>query len=131
MHKELILKTFKKAKEELEIKTGIIVSKQKLSEHISYRLFDDYKCQFGDKSLRILFKNASEEKNVSIKQFQVLNGLCNYLGYKNYIHFNSALKRKKTYTQYNVISFKETIFKSFKNRHFPKLCVHFNVSVKL
>ena len=98
MHKELILKAFKKAKEELEIKTGVIVSKQKLSQHISHHLFDNYKCQFGDKSLRILFKNACEEKKVSVKQFEVIEGLCKFVGYKSYVHFNNENFKKKNHS---------------------------------
>jgi hypothetical protein len=133
MHKELILKAFKKAKEELEIKTGVIVSKQKLSQHISYHLFENYKCQFGDKSLRVLFKNATEEKKVSVKQFEVVEGLCKFIGYKNYVDFNTEnLKKKEILLSRNKrISIKGSFFKIFKKWRFPKISMSFKVSIKL
>lgn len=97
MHQKLILEAFVKAKKEEKDETGLSVSNHKLSERISEALWNDFKCSFGDKSLRILYNDASKnnEKKVVIKQQIVINSLCKYLGYEDYIDFvnnNVALK---------------------------------------
>lgn len=97
MHKKLILKAFEKAKNEEEKLTGIIVSKNRLSEIISEVLLNDYKCVFGDKSLRVLYTKAknNDDEDFEIKQVRVVDSLCKYLGYEDYIDFvnnNSNLK---------------------------------------
>lgn len=97
MHRKLILKAFEKAKNEEEKKTGIVASKNRLSEIISEVLLNDYKCVFGDKSLRVLYAKAksNDEEVVEIKQLRVVDSLCKYLGYEDYIDFinkNSILK---------------------------------------
>ena len=99
MHQKLILEAFEKARKDEEMETGIYVSNHKVSERISDLLFNDYKCTFGDKSLRILFNEAREsnEKKVVIKQQIVINSLCKYLGFDSYIDFvgnNEDLKNK-------------------------------------
>lgn len=97
MHKKLIVKAFEKAKKEEEKKTGIVASKNRLSEIISEVLWNDYKCVFGDKSLRVLYDKAknSDGEVVEIKQLKVVDSLCKYVGYEDYIDFvnkNSDLK---------------------------------------
>lgn len=99
MHKKLILKVFEKAKNEKEKQTGIVASKNRLSEIISEILLNDYKCVFGDKSLRILYTKAknSNEEGVEIKQLKVVDALCKYLGYKDYVDFvNNNLDLKSS-----------------------------------
>ncbi|MCL7754994.1 hypothetical protein [Polaribacter sp. Z022] len=104
MHQKLILEAFEKARKDEEMETGISVSNHKVSERISDILFNDYKCTFGDKSLRILFNEARDnnEKKVIIKQQIVINSLCKYLGYDNYIDFvenNVDLKKNNVLPQ--------------------------------
>ncbi len=104
MHQKLILEAFEKARKDEEMETGISVSNHKVSERISDILFNDYKCTFGDKSLRILFNEARDnnEKKVVIKQQIVINSLCKYVGYDNYIDFvenNVDLKKNNVLPQ--------------------------------
>ncbi|WP_397446925.1 hypothetical protein [Polaribacter sp. R77954] len=89
MHKKLILKVFEKAKKDQEKETGVIASTSKLSERISETLLNNYKCVFGEKSLRVLYNKAkiSNDEKLEIKQLKVIECLCKYLGYENYIDF--------------------------------------------
>lgn len=90
MHRELILKVFEKARKEKENKTGILVSNSRLAEYVSDILLDKYKCSFGEKSLSILYNNArsNNKDGVEVKQLLVLESLCKYLGYNNYVDFS-------------------------------------------
>jgi hypothetical protein len=89
MHQKLIVEAFVKAEKEEKKETGLSVSNHKLSERISDTLLNDFKCSFGDKSLRVLYNDAKndKEKKVVIKQQIVINSLCKYLGYEDYIDF--------------------------------------------
>ena len=103
MHKKLILKAFEKAKIKEEKETGISASINKLSVRISDDLLNNYKCSFGDKSLRTLYKDASSrsEKKVIIKQFIVIDSLCKYLGYDDYIDFTNKNSSQKEVEELN------------------------------
>ena len=99
MHQKLIVEAFVKAEKEEKKETGLAVSNHKLSERISDTLLNDFKCSFGDKSLRVLYKDAKndKEKKVVIKQQIVINSLCKYIGYENYIDFvENNLEFKKS-----------------------------------
>ncbi|TYP99021.1 hypothetical protein C7447_102339 [Tenacibaculum adriaticum] len=102
MHKKLILLAFQKAKNDEENETGIIASTTKLSERISAILWNQFKCTFGEKSLRNLYKDAinSEEIIIEIKQPKVTQALCKYVGFDNYADFISktqnSLEAKKS-----------------------------------
>jgi hypothetical protein len=92
VHRELILKVFEKARKEKENKTGILLSNSKLAEYVSDTLMDKFKCSFGEKSLSILYNNArsNNKDRVEVKQLLVLESLCKYLGYDNYVDFSKS-----------------------------------------
>ncbi|WP_298766701.1 hypothetical protein [uncultured Polaribacter sp.] len=118
MHQKLILEVFAKAdKEELK-ETGLSVSTHKLSERISEALWNNFKCSFGDKSLRVLYNDArkNKEKKVVIKQQIVINSLCKYLGYENYIDFV-----KKNVTSNNTDEIHEQEQKNKKIKPFERI----------
>lgn len=90
MHKKIILKAFEKAKEE-QVKFGVKnPSLTRLASDISDFLEEYAEDKIGEKSLRLYFNNAKrqdEEKDINIKNKNVLNGLCLYLGYEDYKDF--------------------------------------------
>ena len=70
MHKEVVLKTFKKAKREISGKT----TKTQISEHISSVLLNDFKIQVSGRTLRNLYDeaiNVSEKKDISINSIYI------------------------------------------------------------
>ena len=85
MYKEVVLKTFKKAKREISGKT----TKTQISEYISSVLLNDFKIQVSGRTLRNLYDeaiNVSEKKDISVNSIYI-NELCKYLGYNDYNYF--------------------------------------------
>ena len=85
MYKEVVLKAFEKAKEDIPGRSN----KTNRSEHISNVLLNDFKYQISGKTLRNLFDqsvNPTLKEDISIKSDYVQN-LCLYLGYKDYKMF--------------------------------------------
>lgn len=90
MHKEVIIKAFEKAKKEEKKETGIASSVTKCAKRLSAIIFENNNFSYHERSLINLYKHAcSEGSNTEpeIKQPQVVNALCNYLGFKNYEDF--------------------------------------------
>ncbi len=85
MYKNLVLKAFQKARNEVPGKTN----KTRLATHISDILLNEYRHQICERQLRNLF-NVSEkcepEKDISISSLHI-QYLCNFLSLTNYDHF--------------------------------------------
>jgi len=85
MYKNLVLKAFQKARNEVPGKTN----KTRLATHISDILLNEYRHQICERQLRNLF-NVSEkcdpEEDISISSLHI-QYLCNFLSLTNYDHF--------------------------------------------
>ena len=89
MHRKIILKAFEKARKEEVKGTGIVPSTAKCAERLSDFISEDGSGPFGEKSLRNLYNLSTKEngEDVQIKQPQVVNALCKYLGFDDYAAF--------------------------------------------
>lgn len=87
MHKELIHEAFKSG-EEILIKNGSNhPSINSISEHIATFLTDDLKYSTHSRTLRNYYNKALEEEQINISRIEIVNGLCKYLGFKDYKDF--------------------------------------------
>ncbi|WP_047547325.1 hypothetical protein [Psychroserpens sp. Hel_I_66] len=88
MHKKITLGAFQKAKENEQKKGARIPSKNRLSKVLSDYIFSEMNFSIGERSLKNYFDKSLEIKetneDINIAQLDVVNGLCRYLGYKNY-----------------------------------------------
>lgn len=96
MHKELILETFKSGEERL-IKNGSNhPSINSISEHIATFLTEDLKHSTNSRTLRNYHNKALDDEQINISRVETVNGLCKYLGFKDYKDF---IKSKETVDQ--------------------------------
>lgn len=93
MHKELILEAFKSGEEKLMKNGSNHPSINSISEHIATFLTDDLKYPTHSRTLRNYHNKALEEEQINISRIETVNGLCKYLGFKDYKDF---IKSKKT-----------------------------------
>lgn len=85
MHRDIILFAFAKAKNEELEEHGIQASTTRAAERISAYISDHSSIPYGSKMLRIGYNKAKDpNEGVEIKQPQVVNALCTYLGFENY-----------------------------------------------
>jgi hypothetical protein len=86
MHKELITAAFEKARETAETKGHAVPSTAELARRLSEYITDDYGFPFGERRLRDYYNEAMNEggAEVALRQPEVVNALCKYLGYKDY-----------------------------------------------
>lgn len=95
MHKTLIQKAFKKAKKDLKEKGKNKPSFTNKAEAISDYIDSVCNYNIGERTLREYFNNAidlnTENIDLDIKQLEVVNGLCNYLGFETYQDFKDSL----------------------------------------
>ena len=91
MHKILILKAFEKAKLEREKKGDNQPSKVHMAEDISEFIESSEGFRLSERSYRDYRREAEnlidKEGDINIKQLKVINGLCKYLVFDNYISF--------------------------------------------
>lgn len=91
MLKNLIFKSFEKARELRKEKGDNNPSMQALAEDISEFGSTTKEFNLGEKSFRDYFNEAKRLTNntddISIKQLDVINGLCKFLGYDTYKKF--------------------------------------------
>lgn len=95
MHKELIIKAFKKAEEE-RVKSGDKKpSLVNISEDISDFIYEIEGFRLGERSFRDYRKDVLKLKNnnedININQIKVVQGLYKYLGFNSYEDFASSL----------------------------------------
>ncbi|WP_243471541.1 hypothetical protein [Winogradskyella sp. MH6] len=96
MHKELILEAFKNG-EEILIKNGSNhPSINSISEHIATFLTEDLKNSTNSRTLRNYYNKALDDEQINISRIETINGLCKYLGFKDYKDF---IKSKETVDQ--------------------------------
>lgn len=91
MNKILVLRAFDKAEEELCEKGILKPSLTQIATELSQYIEERKKFTLGERSLRIYrgdaIKLEKEEKDINIKQFVVVNALCEYLGFNDYPSF--------------------------------------------
>ncbi|MAX71226.1 MAG: hypothetical protein CMC76_09025 [Flavobacteriaceae bacterium] len=92
MHKELILKAFKSGEEILKKNGSNNPSINSISEHIATFLTEDLKYSTHSRTLRNYYKTASEEEEINISRIETVNGLCKYIGFKDYNDFINSQK---------------------------------------
>lgn len=96
MHKELILEAFKSGEERL-IKNGSNhPSINSISEHIATFLTEDLRHSTNSRTLRNYYNKALYDEQMNISRIETVNGLCKYLGFKDYKDF---IKSKETVYQ--------------------------------
>jgi len=108
VHKEVILEAFEKARNDKMKETGIEPSVSNCASYISDYIEEESDFPYGERSLRDLYKKAkTENKSVEIKQPQVVDALCKFLGfidYRDFLKKNSTDKESK-----EKINFKESL----------------------
>tara|TARA_R100001377_G_scaffold65834_1_gene41122 strand:+ start:692 stop:1393 length:702 start_codon:yes stop_codon:yes gene_type:complete len=108
MHKELIIKAFEKARNEL-INQGLQnPSAVKIAEELSNYIEENEEFKLGERTYRDYYNSAVKEetKDIDIRQIKVVNGLCHYLGFDNYVDFkNDQLPKVKSSYSVNSKSF--------------------------
>ncbi|MCW5516914.1 hypothetical protein [Muriicola sp. Z0-33] len=91
MHKTLIIKAFEEALKKLKESGNNDPSKLAIGEELSAYIWENEKFQIGSRMLINYFNKAVEinekDKDISIKQSKVINGLSHYLGYESYSQF--------------------------------------------
>ncbi|WP_426429948.1 hypothetical protein ACPX19_10445 [Winogradskyella sp. HB-48] len=86
MQKDLIIEAFKNGKDAL-LKKGLIEpSNNAISEFLATFINEDCKTPINSKTLRNYYKDALEypEKDIRISRIDIINSLCQFLGYNNY-----------------------------------------------
>ena len=117
MHKHLIIKAFKKAKEYREEHGIKKPSKSILSEDLSNNI-EQYGADFklSSKQYRNYYdeaiKKLDSDEDISIKRAEIIEGLSLYLNYTDYKEFNSSSEIKD---QTSIIKFSKKVnLKKFK-----------------
>jgi hypothetical protein len=91
MHKKLIIEAFKKAKKERKEKGENIPSAVHMAEDLSEFVKSIENFSLGERSFRDYRRDSEalidNNKDINIKQLRVINGLCKYLGYGNYMDY--------------------------------------------
>ncbi|SFN61144.1 hypothetical protein SAMN04487989_1028 [Bizionia echini] len=91
MHKELIINAFEKARNELINQGHQNPSAVKIAEELSYYIQEIEGFSLGERTYRDYYNSAVKEetKDIEIRQIKVVNGLCQYLGFDNYVDFKN------------------------------------------
>ncbi|WP_347925502.1 hypothetical protein [Pontimicrobium sp. SW4] len=92
MHRKIIIKAFEKARKEAQKKGINHPSNNFLAKILSDYISNEFKTPIGERRLRDYYKLAihkgiNDEGDINITQLNVVNALCEYLGYKNYQDF--------------------------------------------
>ncbi|WP_417238756.1 hypothetical protein [Bizionia sp.] len=108
MHKKLLIKAFEKARNELINQGHQNPSAVKIAEELSYYIEENEGFKLGERTYRDYYNSAVKEetKDIEIRQIKVVNGLCHYLGFDNYVDFkNDQLPKVKSNYSVNSKSF--------------------------
>lgn len=99
MHKKLIIEAFNKAEASRKKRGEKNPSLQILAEDISEFGSTTKKFELGERRFRDYHSEAKKledtQKDINIKQFEVINGLCEYLGFVDYQEFETSINNKK------------------------------------
>jgi hypothetical protein len=89
MHRELVVKAFEKAKIEMEESGVSNPATTKLAKYLIDKIDEEVNFIYGDRSLRNYYSKIlkDKEEDINIPQVEVVNGLCQFLGYSNYHDF--------------------------------------------
>jgi hypothetical protein len=92
MHRDIIVSAFAKAKKEELKEYGIEASTTRAAERISAFISNHSQVPYGAKMLRIGYRKATDpDEKVEVKQPQVVNALCKYLGFDGYGEYVMSL----------------------------------------
>lgn len=91
MHKELIIKAFDKARNELINQGNQSPSNVKIAEEIIDKIDRVNGFSLDERSYRDYYNNAlkSESEDIEIRNIKVIDSLCKYLGFDNYVDFKN------------------------------------------
>ncbi|MDY2588192.1 hypothetical protein [Winogradskyella aquimaris] len=108
MIKDLIVDAYKKGKEALIEQGSTNPSDNAISEYISIFINEDCKIQINPRTLRNYYKDALEdpEKDISISRTDVINSLCQFIGYSNYqdyVKTKNSHPKLRASKKYNII----------------------------
>ena len=96
MHRKIIIEAFEKASKELESRGEINPSKTKISRFLEIYFDNEIKFSYSFRSFSDLKTTIdSGNKEVIVKQVEVLDGLSFYLNYDNYEDYVFKNKIKK------------------------------------
>lgn len=90
MHKHLIIAAFDKAKDHAQLEGITNPSKSHMATLLSDYILQEVKFSITDRRLRDYYNEAiviQTDKDIKIAQQDVINGLCQYLGYESYQAF--------------------------------------------
>ncbi len=89
MHREIIINAFEKAKKEEIRETGGEASVLRCAERISAYIANVGAFSYGERSLRNFYRDATGHKDniVMINKPEVVQILCQYVGYDSYVDF--------------------------------------------
>lgn len=92
MHQQLIIKTFKKVKDEEEKATGIRPSDTGAAKQLSDYILETQKTPFGERRLADYYRMSKKEDNgeVIVKHPKVVQAMCTYLGFESFKDFKKA-----------------------------------------
>ena len=98
MNKILITKAFEEARIKKEKQGLTKPSQTDISKELSDFIEKSEGFGLGERTFRDYYNEASKLKDdsedISIKQVDVINGLCKYIGYDNYVDFSKSLENK-------------------------------------
>jgi hypothetical protein len=89
MHRDIVIEAFEKAKVEESKENGTEASVVKWAERISDYISNVGKFSYGERSLRNFYRDATGDKGneVVINKPEVVQVLCQYLGYDSYVEY--------------------------------------------
>lgn len=87
MHKELLLEAYEKAERELFKRQAIQPSLKACGDELSLIITETF--PYSEKSFRNLYNKAKEGGEITIKQPKVVDGLAQYLEYKDFRDFKN------------------------------------------
>ncbi|WP_417558763.1 hypothetical protein [Mesoflavibacter zeaxanthinifaciens] len=92
MHQKLIIKTFKKIKDEEEKATGIKPSDTATAKLLSDYIFENQKLSFGERRLADYYRMAKKQESgkVIIKDPRIVQAMCGYLEHESFSDFKKA-----------------------------------------
>lgn len=108
MHKQIILKSFSKAEVDITKLSGKAPSNSRCAIYLSEEIYRINSFTFGERSLRDLYKLATntETSSIEIKQPQVVDALCKFLGCEDFPDFyfkhNVASKAREELNKFNI-----------------------------
>lgn len=89
MHNELVKIVYEKATANLFEKNGAKPSNLKIGEHLS-DYFSELNVGYTPRAFTDLFLKLKREEEISLSRQDLVQGLCQYLGYKSFVEFKKV-----------------------------------------